>query len=58
MAGRQVASMQRAKADKLRDDYIDRGQKAVEHAKDQVDKAWEQFKTIDTRELLSLVKQG
>jgi DNA-directed RNA polymerase subunit beta' len=44
--------LQRVKADKLRDDYIDRGYKNVEHAKDQLDKAWEQFKTIAPREVI------
>jgi DNA-directed RNA polymerase subunit beta' len=44
--------LQRVKADKLRDDYIDRGYKNVEHAKDQLDKAWEQFKTIAPRQVI------
>ncbi|MFA4964072.1 MAG: DNA-directed RNA polymerase subunit beta' [Thermoleophilia bacterium] len=44
--------LQRTKADKLRDDYIDRGFKAVEHAKEQIDKAWDQFKTIAPRNVI------
>ncbi len=44
---------QRAKADKLRDDYIDRGFKNVGHAKEQIDKAWEQFKTVAPRDVVS-----
>ena len=50
--GKDELKLQRAKADKLRDDYVDRGQKSVDHAKDQVDKAWEQFKTIGPREVI------
>jgi len=45
--------LQRTKADKLRDDYIDRGFKNVGHAKDQIDKAWEQFKTIAPRNVVN-----
>ena len=44
--------LQRTKADKLRDDYIDRGFKNVEHAKEQIDKAWDQFKTIAPRDVI------
>jgi DNA-directed RNA polymerase subunit beta' len=44
--------LQRTKADKLRDDYIDRGFKNVEHAKDEIDRAWEQFKTIAPRNVI------
>ena len=44
--------LQRTKADKLRDDYVDRGFKNVEHAKEQIDKAWEQFKTIAPRDVI------
>ena len=44
--------LQRTKTDKLRDDYIDRGFKNVEHAKEQIDKAWEQFKTIAPRDVI------
>ncbi|HOT23217.1 MAG TPA: DNA-directed RNA polymerase subunit beta' [Thermoleophilia bacterium] len=44
--------LQRAKTDKLADDYIDRGRKAVEQAKGHVDRAWEQFKTIDARDVI------
>ena len=44
---------QRTKVDKLRDDYIDRGFKAVENAKEHVDKAWELFKTIAPRQVVS-----
>ena len=43
---------QRAKADKLRDDYIDKGFKHVEEAKVQIDKAWERFKTVAPREVI------
>ena len=43
---------QRTKADKLRDDYVDRGFKNVEHAKEQIDKAWDQFKTIAPRDVI------
>ncbi|MCX6373225.1 MAG: DNA-directed RNA polymerase subunit beta' [Actinobacteria bacterium] len=45
--------LQRTKADKLRDDYIDRGFKNVGHAKDQIDKAWDQFKTIAPRNVVN-----
>src|SRR5450759_2971476 len=45
--------LQRTKADKLRDDYIDRGFKNVVHAKDQIDRAWEQFKTIAPRNVVN-----
>ncbi len=44
--------LQRTKTDKLRDDYIDRGFKNVEHAKEQIDKAWDQFKTIAPRDVI------
>ena len=44
--------LQRTKVDKLRDDYVDRGFKNVEHAKEQIDKAWEQFKTIAARDVI------
>ena len=50
--GKDEIKLQRAKADKLRDDYVDRGLKAVEHAKEQVDRAWEEFKTIDARDVI------
>jgi DNA-directed RNA polymerase subunit beta' len=45
--------LQRTKADKLRDDYIDRGFKNVGHAKDQIDRAWDQFKTIAPRNVVN-----
>jgi DNA-directed RNA polymerase subunit beta' len=45
--------LQRTKADKLRDDYIDRGFKNVGHAKEQIDRAWEQFKTIAPRNVVN-----
>ena len=41
--------LQRTKVDKLADDYVDRGNKAVEHAKGLVERAWEQFKSIAPR---------
>jgi len=44
---------QRTKADKLCDDYVDRGFKNVEHSKEQLDKAWEQFKTIAPRNVIN-----
>src|SRR5512140_1199178 len=50
--GKDELKQLRTKADKLRDDYIDRGRKAVDHAKDQVDKAWEQFKTVGPRNVV------
>ena len=43
---------QRAKVDKLADDYIDRGFKAVEQAKGTIDRAWEQFKAIGPRDVI------
>ncbi|MEI6726120.1 MAG: DNA-directed RNA polymerase subunit beta', partial [Actinomycetes bacterium] len=43
---------QRTKADKLRDDYVDRGFKNVQGAKDQIDKAWDLFKTIAPRDVI------
>ena len=50
--GKDELKQLRTKADKLRDDYIDRGGKAVNHAKDQVDKAWDQFKTVTPRDVI------
>jgi len=44
---------QHTKADKLCDDYVDRGFKNVEHAKEQLDKAWDQFKTIAPRNVIN-----
>ncbi len=44
--------LNRAKADKLRDDYTDRGVKNVDHAKEQIDKAWDLFKTISPRDVI------
>ncbi len=43
---------QRTKVDKLADDYVDRGLKAVEVAKTNVDRAWEQFKSISPRDVV------
>jgi len=43
----------RPKVDKLADDYIDRGLKAVEQTKQQIDQAWEQFKHIQTRDVVN-----
>jgi DNA-directed RNA polymerase subunit beta' len=40
------------KVDKFADDYIDRGLKAVEAAKLNVDKAWDQFKSIGPRDVV------
>jgi len=40
------------KVDKLADDYIDRGLKAVDAAKQNVDKAWDQLKTIRPRDVV------
>jgi DNA-directed RNA polymerase subunit beta' len=50
--GPDEVKLQRTKSDKLADDYVDRGFKNVEHAKEQLDKAWEQFKTIAPREVI------
>jgi len=44
---------QRTKADKLCDDYVSRGFKNVEHAREQLDKAWDQFKTIAPRNVIN-----
>jgi DNA-directed RNA polymerase subunit beta' len=44
--------LQRTKIGKLRDDYIDRGFKNVEAAKEQIDKAWDQFKSIAPRNVI------
>jgi DNA-directed RNA polymerase subunit beta' len=43
----------RPKVDKLADDYIDRGLKAVELAKQQTEQAWEQFKQIKPRDVVN-----
>ena len=43
---------QRTKVDKLADDYVDRGLKAVEVAKNNIDRAWEQFKSIAPRDVV------
>ena len=43
---------QRAKVDKLADDYVDRGLKAVDEAKTNIDRAWEQFKSIAPRDVV------
>ena len=43
---------QRAKVDKLADDYIDRGTKAVDVAKNNIDRAWDQFKSIAPRDVV------
>ena len=43
----------RPKVDKLADDYIDRGMKAVEQAKLQIEQAWEQFKQIKPRDVVN-----
>jgi DNA-directed RNA polymerase subunit beta' len=43
----------RPKVDKLADDYIDRGMKAVELAKTQIEQAWEQFKQIKPRDVVN-----
>ena len=43
---------QRAKVDKLADDYVDRGLKAVDVAKNNIDRAWEQFKSIAPRDVV------
>ena len=45
--------VQRTKAIKLRDDYIDRGFKNVEHAEEDIDRAWDQFKTIAPRNVIN-----
>ncbi|MGD0997081.1 MAG: DNA-directed RNA polymerase subunit beta' [Thermoleophilia bacterium] len=43
---------QRAKVDKLAVDYVDRGHKAVEQAKNNIDRAWDQFKSIAPRDVV------
>jgi len=43
----------RVKVDKLADDYIDRGLKAVDQAKQQIEQAWEQFKQIKPRDVVN-----
>ncbi len=43
---------QRTKVDRLADEYVDRGNKAVEQAKGLIDRAWEQFKTIAPRDVV------
>jgi len=43
---------QRTKVDKLADDYVDRGLKAVEGAKSLVERAWEQFRTVAPRDVV------
>jgi len=43
---------QRTKVDRLADEYVDRGNKAVDQAKGLIDRAWEQFKTIGPRDVV------
>jgi DNA-directed RNA polymerase subunit beta' len=43
---------QRTKVDRLADEYVDRGNKAVDQAKNLIDRAWEQFKTIGPRDVV------
>ncbi len=50
--GPDEVKLRRTKALKLRDDYIDRGFKNVEEAKEQIDRAWDQFKTIAPRNVI------
>jgi DNA-directed RNA polymerase subunit beta' len=42
----------RTKVDKLADDYVDRGTKAVDGAKQNVDRAWDQFQSIKPRDVV------
>jgi len=42
----------RRKVDKLADDYIDRGTRAVAEVKGQIEQAWELFKTIRPRDVV------
>ncbi len=42
----------RRKADKLCDDYIDRGVRAVAEVKGQIEQAWDLFKTIKPRDVI------
>ena len=42
----------RRKVDKLADDYIDRGTRAVAEVKAQIEAAWDQFKTIRPRDVI------
>jgi DNA-directed RNA polymerase subunit beta' len=50
--GAEDKKLARVKIDKLADDYVDRGLKAVEIAKQNVDRAWEQFKKITPRDVV------
>ncbi len=50
--GPDEVKLRRTKALKLRDDYVDRGFKNVEEAKEQIDRAWDQFKTIAPRNVI------
>ncbi len=50
--GPDEVKQQRVKADKLQDDYIDRGLKAVARARDEIDRAWEEFKGISPRKVI------
>ena len=50
--GDEDKKLARAKVEKLADDYIERGMKAVDAAKQNVDRAWEQFKTIAPRDVV------
>ena len=50
--GAEEKKTHRNKIDKLADDYVDRGVKAVDHAKQNVDRAWEQFKSIGERDVI------
>jgi DNA-directed RNA polymerase subunit beta' len=50
--GAEDKKLSRSKIDKLADDYIDRGLKAVEVAQQNVDRAWEQFKSIKPRDVV------
>ena len=43
----------RRKVEKLADDYIDRGSKAVAEMKSQIDQAWDLFKTIAPRNVVN-----
>jgi DNA-directed RNA polymerase subunit beta' len=43
---------QRTKVDKLANDYIDRGTKAVDQAKSLVERAWEQFRSVAPRDVI------
>ena len=50
--GADEIKQQRNKVDKLADDYVDRGLKAVEAAKGLVERAWEQFRTVTARDVV------